>query len=54
MPLNKLTLFKESYINAQLEKIFNIEMPFLQEEYFTSTKEIIEYIIQKQRDMANA
>jgi hypothetical protein len=54
MPLNKLTLFQESYINAQLEKIFNIEMPFLQEEYFISTKEIIEYIIQKQRDMADA
>jgi hypothetical protein len=40
----KLTLFQESYINAQLENIFNKEMPFHQDSYFTSTKDMLYYI----------
>ena len=51
MPLTKLSLFQESYINAHLENLFNIEMPFLQEQYFNSTKEILEYITLKQREI---
>jgi hypothetical protein len=51
MPLTKLSLFQESYINAHLENLFNIEMLFLQEQYFNSTKEILEYITLKQREI---
>lgn len=40
----KLTLFQESYINGQLENIFNKEMPFHQDRYFTSTKDVLHYI----------
>jgi hypothetical protein len=40
----RLTLFQESYINAQLENIFNREMPFHQDSYFTSTKDVLYYI----------
>lgn len=40
----KLTLFQESYINGQLENIFNKEMPFHQDSYFTSTKDVLYYI----------
>jgi hypothetical protein len=40
----KLTLFQESYINGQLENIFNKEMPFHQNNYFTSTKDVLYYI----------
>jgi hypothetical protein len=40
----KLTLFQESYINGKLEKIFNKEMPFHQELYFTNTKDVLYYI----------
>lgn len=40
----KLDLLQESYINGQIERIYNIEMPFIQEEYFTNTKDILEYI----------
>ena len=40
----KLTLFQESYINGRLEKIFNKEMPFRQDSYFTSTKDMLYYI----------
>ena len=39
-----LSLFQESYLNAQLELVYNIEMPFVQEEYFTNTQEILEYL----------
>jgi hypothetical protein len=40
----KLTLFQESYINGTLENIFNKEMPFHQNNYFTSTKDVLYYI----------
>ena len=40
----KLTLFQESYINGHLENIFNKEMPFHQDRYFTSTKDVLYYI----------
>jgi hypothetical protein len=46
----KLNLFQESYINAQLETLYEIEMPFLQQQYFKTTKEILNFIDQKQRE----
>jgi hypothetical protein len=42
-----LSLFQESYINGVLENRFGIEMPFIQNEYFKSTSEIIEYLCLK-------
>ena len=39
-----LTLFQESYINAQLEKIYSKEMPFHDLNYFTSTKDVLYYL----------
>jgi hypothetical protein len=39
-----LSLLQESYINAQLENIFNKEMPFHQDRYFTSTQDMLYYI----------
>lgn len=44
IPIPKLTLFQESYINGNLENIFNKEMPFCQNNYFTSTKDVLYYI----------
>jgi hypothetical protein len=43
----KLSLFQESYINAQLENMFDIEMPFFQDQYFKTTRELFDYINQK-------
>jgi len=44
-PIPKLTLFQESYINGVLEHTYpGLEMPFMQNEYFKNTKDIIEYI----------
>lgn len=43
-PIAPLTLLQESYINANLENIYKVEMPFQQEEYFKNTKEIIDFI----------
>ncbi len=40
----KLTLLQESYINGRLENIFKKEMPFYQDRYFTSTKDVLYYI----------
>lgn len=40
----KLTLFQESYINGQLELIYQKEMPFHDINYFTSTKNVLKYI----------
>lgn len=37
-------LLQESWLNARLEVLYNKEMPFDQEVYFTNTKEIIEYL----------
>jgi hypothetical protein len=39
-----LTLFQESYINAKLELEYNKEMPFHDLNYFTSTKDVLNYI----------
>jgi hypothetical protein len=39
-----LTLLQESYINAELENIYQKEMPFHDSKYFTSTKDVLYYI----------
>ena len=44
LTIPKLTLFQESYINGQLENIYCKEMPFHQDQYFTSTKDVLYYI----------
>jgi hypothetical protein len=44
--ISPLTVYQESYINAQLEILGGKEMPFSQEEYFTNTNQIIEYLSQ--------
>jgi len=40
-----LTLFQESYINGQLENHYKKEMPFHHLNYFTSTKDMLQYIM---------
>jgi len=40
----KLSLFQESYINSRLENLYHKEMPFHQDEYFNSTKDVLYYI----------
>jgi hypothetical protein len=40
----RLNLLQESYINAALENIFRKEMPFHQENYFKSTKDMLYYL----------
>jgi hypothetical protein len=42
--LPELTVLQESYINAILEQMYQIEMPFMQEKYFNSTQEIVQYL----------
>ena len=37
-------VLQESWLNARLEIVYNKEMPFMQEEYFKNTQEIIEYL----------
>jgi hypothetical protein len=44
IPIAKLKLLQESYINGVLERMYNIEMPFKQLEYFSNTKEIIKHL----------
>jgi len=44
MPIPKLSLFQESYLNANLENIYQKEMPFWQDIYFTSSKDVLHYI----------
>lgn len=39
-----LSLFQESYINGCLENIYNKEMPFHQDKYFTSTRDMLYYL----------
>lgn len=39
-----LSLLQESYINGRLENIFLKEMPFYQDDYFTNTKDILDYL----------
>ena len=40
-----LTLLQESYINGQLENHYKKEMPFHNLNYFTSTKDMLQYIM---------
>ena len=42
--LLSLTLFQESYIDAKLELLYNIEMPANVDQYFATTKHIFEYL----------
>jgi len=44
MPISKLSLLQESYINGVLERMYNIEMPFVQPVYFSNTTQIIEHL----------
>jgi hypothetical protein len=44
LSIPKLTLLQESYLNAQLEKKYNKEMPFNDSTYFTSTADVLYYI----------
>jgi hypothetical protein len=44
IPIAKLRLLQESYINGMLENLYHIEMPFEQSEYFSNTKEIIKHL----------
>jgi hypothetical protein len=39
-----LTMLQESYINGQLENIYKKEMPFHNLNYFTSTKDVLQYL----------
>ena len=40
----KLSILQESYINARLEGVFKKEMPFHDINYFTNTKDVLNYI----------
>jgi len=42
--LPKLSLLQESYINAMLENLYSVEMPFFQPVYFSSTNAILKHI----------
>ena len=44
IPIAKLKLLQESYINGVLESMYHTEMPFKQLEYFSNTKEIIKHL----------
>lgn len=39
-----LSLLQESYINATLENLYQVEMPFYQPVYFAHTKEILKHL----------
>lgn len=43
-PIPQLSLFQESYINAQLENLYQREMPFHDLAYFTNTKDVLYYL----------
>jgi hypothetical protein len=45
LTFTNLTLFQESYINGQLENHYRKEMPFHNLNYFTSTKDMLQYIM---------
>ena len=45
LTFSNLTLFQESYINGQLENYYRKEMPFHNLNYFTSTKDMLQYIM---------
>jgi len=40
----KLSLLQESYVNGCLENIYHKEMPFHQDQYFTSTQDVLYYL----------
>lgn len=42
--IESLSVLQESYINANLENLYHIEMPFLREKYFNSTMDIVQYL----------
>ena len=44
VPIPALSVMQESYINANLENLYQIEMPFIQEKYFNSTQDIVQYL----------
>jgi hypothetical protein len=44
LDIPQLSLFQESYINGCLDSLYHKEMPFVQKQYFTNTKQIIEYL----------
>jgi hypothetical protein len=45
LTFTNLTLFQESYINGRLENYYRKEMPFYNLNYFTSTKDMLQYIM---------
>ena len=51
MPIPSLTLLQESYINGTLENIYKKEMPFWQLNYFTNTKDMLQYIMNDAPDL---
>lgn len=42
--LPNLNLLQESYINGNLERLLGKEMPFHQDQYFTHTRDMLQYI----------
>lgn len=40
----RLSLLQESYINATLENLYQVEMPFVQPVYFSTTKQILKHL----------
>lgn len=45
LTFTNLTLFQESYINGRLENYYKKEMPFHNLTYFTSTRDMLQYIM---------
>ena len=43
-PITSLSVLQESYLNANLENLYQVEMPFQQEKYFNSTTDIVQYL----------
>lgn len=44
MPISRLRLLQESYINGTLERLYSKEMPFHQETYFSNTLDILNHL----------
>jgi len=44
IPIPKLTLMQESYINGILESIYGIEMPYYQPKYFSNSQDILTHL----------
>ena len=51
IPIPRLSLLQESYINGRLERYFQKEMPFHQLGYFTNAKDVLQYIKTKAPDL---